>query len=531
MDPIHGLIDLHPLLVKIIDTPEFQRLRNIKQLGMCYYVYPGASHNRFEHSIGVCHLAGRFVRELKAKLKDDDGEVQDADGKVQDADENVQYADLKVQDTDGKVQDIKGKVQDADGKVQGAAGEIQDAEGEVLKLEVTDEEVLCVEIAGLCHDLGHGPFSHAFDKTLVKDIIEKEGDRIQDKTFGEHEERSVAVLQQLIKEKTLGDLFEQYKISKADIDFIGELITASARKDTEKWTFKGRLEEKAFLYEIVSNVRNSIDVDKWDYFARDCHMLGIKNDFNHNRCIQFARVVMVKGRSYICYRDKEVHNLYEMFHTRFNLHVRAYQHKTTKILDHEVAQVLYEIREDEDFKINGKTLKQLIVNLLNNRDVADFCLLTDDILSEILRKPDGTCEKAKKRIKKIFSRKFPHLVGQTLSLTVEQETTLGKDVEELKKDLIGTIVNSEDVDVVVLPVILDYGKKGENPIDCVYFYKKNAPNNTFHIKREEVSLLLPDKFSETKVRVYCRGNKDQCDALAVRFMEWCKEKGYPLPKG
>ena len=51
-DPIHGTIELDENLVKIIDTPEFQRLRFIKQLGGCYFVFPGASHNRFEHSIG-----------------------------------------------------------------------------------------------------------------------------------------------------------------------------------------------------------------------------------------------------------------------------------------------------------------------------------------------------------------------------------------------------------------------------------------------------------------------------------------------
>lgn len=51
-DNIHGHILLHPLCVIIIDTPEFQRLRNIKQLGTTYLVYPGASINRFEHSIG-----------------------------------------------------------------------------------------------------------------------------------------------------------------------------------------------------------------------------------------------------------------------------------------------------------------------------------------------------------------------------------------------------------------------------------------------------------------------------------------------
>ena len=51
-DPIHGHIEMHPLCVRIIDTPQIQRLRYLKQLGASYYVFPGASHNRFEHSLG-----------------------------------------------------------------------------------------------------------------------------------------------------------------------------------------------------------------------------------------------------------------------------------------------------------------------------------------------------------------------------------------------------------------------------------------------------------------------------------------------
>ena len=60
-DPIHGLISVCPLAKKIIDTEEFQRLRNIKQLGCCYYVFQGASHNRFEHSLGVYYLACKYI--------------------------------------------------------------------------------------------------------------------------------------------------------------------------------------------------------------------------------------------------------------------------------------------------------------------------------------------------------------------------------------------------------------------------------------------------------------------------------------
>ena len=63
-DPLHGIIEIDELSKRIINTEEFQRLRNIKQLGCCYYVFPGASHNRFEHSLGVYHLAKKYIEIL-----------------------------------------------------------------------------------------------------------------------------------------------------------------------------------------------------------------------------------------------------------------------------------------------------------------------------------------------------------------------------------------------------------------------------------------------------------------------------------
>jgi hypothetical protein len=63
-DSIHGDVFLTELEVEIIDTPEFQRLRRIKQLGMTHLVYPSANHTRFEHSMGALHLAGRIAGRL-----------------------------------------------------------------------------------------------------------------------------------------------------------------------------------------------------------------------------------------------------------------------------------------------------------------------------------------------------------------------------------------------------------------------------------------------------------------------------------
>jgi HD superfamily phosphohydrolase len=56
-DPVHGYIELDDLALALIDTPQMQRLRWIKQLGLANLVYPGANHTRFEHSLGAYHLA------------------------------------------------------------------------------------------------------------------------------------------------------------------------------------------------------------------------------------------------------------------------------------------------------------------------------------------------------------------------------------------------------------------------------------------------------------------------------------------
>lgn len=61
-DPIHGFIEVREHELEIINTKPFQRLRNIKQLAMTYYVYPGAEHTRFGHSLGVMHLVTRAFR-------------------------------------------------------------------------------------------------------------------------------------------------------------------------------------------------------------------------------------------------------------------------------------------------------------------------------------------------------------------------------------------------------------------------------------------------------------------------------------
>jgi len=74
IDPIHDFIRVYNSELKIIDNPIFQRLRRIRQLSGAHLTYPGAQHTRFEHSLGVMHIAGRASQTLQEKgvLKTDD---------------------------------------------------------------------------------------------------------------------------------------------------------------------------------------------------------------------------------------------------------------------------------------------------------------------------------------------------------------------------------------------------------------------------------------------------------------------------
>lgn len=64
-DAVWGDIDLPAALVEVLDTPEVQRLRGIRQLGTAHLVYPSANHTRFEHGLGTCHVATRITARLE----------------------------------------------------------------------------------------------------------------------------------------------------------------------------------------------------------------------------------------------------------------------------------------------------------------------------------------------------------------------------------------------------------------------------------------------------------------------------------
>ena len=115
-DPIHNFIRLDPSEIKALDSAPFQRLRNIHQLALTYLLYPGATHRRFEHSLGVMELAGRVY-------------------------------DVVTDPSNIKHDSVK----------------------DVIPYDLIKYWRRTLRMAALCHDLGHLPFSHAAESHLLPD--------------------------------------------------------------------------------------------------------------------------------------------------------------------------------------------------------------------------------------------------------------------------------------------------------------------------------------------------------------------------
>ncbi|XP_055021150.1 deoxynucleoside triphosphate triphosphohydrolase SAMHD1-like isoform X1 [Boleophthalmus pectinirostris] len=344
-----------------------------------------------------------------------------------------------------------------------------------------------------------------------------------------HEQRSVMMFDHIVK--YLHDTYRfdlKSELNKLDpntdgddLEFIKEMINGPE----ENGHYKGRPSNKSFLYEIVANKRNGLDVDKFDYFARDFHHLGIKNSFDHNRYITFARVLEVDGQWQICTRDKEVPNIYEMFHMRSSLHRKAYQHKTNKVTELMIRDAL--LKADKTYKISEAI-----------GDMEKYTELTDGIFEKILYSTEEELKDAREILQNIHSRKLHRCLGET-KLTDELATKKKDDFEIIKKKwkselaAMPTYKDEERLSESHFEIIVttfDFGKKEKNPMDNLNVYNKFDNKKGFKVPREQVSqFLLPHKFSEKWISVYCTSLDENTQRVAQRnFYEWCQRNNLNL---
>ena len=413
-DPVHGHMYFPGVIVDAIDTPQVQRLRELKQLGTSYYVFPGASHNRFEHSLGTAHLATNMFDALRTRASSD---------------------------------------------IRGA---------------LTGADRVAVQLAGLCHDLGHGPFSHVFDNEFLPRRVA--GWHAGDEPPWNHEAMGADMFRWMVDDNGMD-------LDKGVIDRVCDLITSSNVESATPGT--------KFLWDIVANKRNSIDVDKFEYLLRDQHSTGVKGNVDVGRLMSFMKVI----DDQICFKASEVYNVYDLFHTRANMHQKVYTHKKAKAIEYMIVDALVEADVAWDSEISKSIW-----------DVNEFIRLDDTILKRIEWSKESKLQKGRDLVRKIRRRELYQYVND---FAVPEEDIIGfKPVKEV--DITSCQGNNNipgglrPDDIIVQNVKIDYSMKSKNPVDSVKFFQDYGDTRSFHIDKSKVSLLLPNSFIERKVRVFSK---------------------------
>ncbi len=316
IDPIHDFIRVYDHELEIIDNPIFQRLRRIRQLSGAHLTYPSAQHTRFEHSLGVMHIANQAGNALKEKgvLKSDDIEI--------------------------------------------------------------------LRLAGLLHDLGHGPFSHLFEEVIKQKKFSHED-------FGKN----------LILRSEIGDT-----LSKNGFD---KLLISKIAFGESKFQY---------LNEIVSGY---LSADMMDYLLRDGYFTGAEHArIDHKRLTQSLDVHKKK----LALEKSALYSFESMMHSRYQMFKAVYFHKTVRSAE---VMLLEALRlSDDEFGFTSFNIKE-------------FVKLTDEyILSLILSSRSPKLNRAKKFVEDYQNRKL-------LKCVYERILTSKIPLKKAKTDEIRSLISKK----------------------------------------------------------------------------------------
>lgn len=234
-DPVFGFLSVpNELIYDVLQHPYVQRLNRIRQLGLSYLVYPGATHTRFGHSLGAMHLMHEAITSLR----------------------------------------LKG-------------------------VEITEEEATSAMIAILLHDIGHGPFSHVLEHTIVDGVP--------------HEDISLLMMQRI------------------NSDLGGSLDTAIA-------IFRNEY-PKHFLHQLISS---QLDVDRMDYLCRDSFFTGVQE----GRVASERLLKMMDVRNdKLVVQVKGIYSVEKFLVARRLMYWQVYLHKTSVAAEQHLIKILSRAKE------------------------------------------------------------------------------------------------------------------------------------------------------------------------------------------
>jgi HD superfamily phosphohydrolase len=247
-DPIWGTIELAPWEVALLDTPLLQRMRGVRQLGLAQLVFPGASHDRLEHILGVVGAVEQCVQSLSGQIDRWNRDHQ-----------TVQLPPIKAEDR------------------------------------------YALRLSALLHDIGHGPFSHALEPVFERDAP------LGDGTDSSRWRNELLIVQNALKTiytlNTIPSASEVIAVMLVFSDAMtrvlshDKLFVEKARTGSELQEFVvssiiGAVEGPGATH-LSSLISGQIDADKLDYLPRDAHHAGLDIGFDTDRLLSRLEILRV----------------------------------------------------------------------------------------------------------------------------------------------------------------------------------------------------------------------------------------------
>lgn len=307
-DLVHGYVYLTKFDLELIDTPEFQRLKDVRQL-TCQNVYPAARHTRFEHSLGVLELTRQAIKSLN------------------------QNGILTVPDSKGR--------------------------------KIFNEQlVFNAAIAALLHDVGHCPFSHMgeveFDKVQVFDslcdlITKREElkntsllkDFQQNKSGSTHEQMSCVVILEKLYPRLVEAGWTDQEGNRVGVDF--ELIVRSIIGMPYDISTQGLYQanrQKNIIIELINS--KIFDMDKLDYIMRDALSTGIGTPAIDTQRL-FNNMYINSEQNYtLVFLQRAVPALQNMVEARDALYMYVYNHHVTVFSDFMYSYIFRRLAHNAD---------------------------------------------------------------------------------------------------------------------------------------------------------------------------------------
>jgi uncharacterized protein len=330
----------------LIDSRWLQRLRRIYQLQSARWVYPAAEHTRFQHSLGTMHIAGEFAKHLYPSLCE------------------------VCRDTPS--------------------------------LNYIEE---LMRIAGLLHDVGHGPYGHFFDEhylsnwRLTHELI---GQQIIIKKLGSTISR--------IKRSPSGAFADREVLDSRQVAFLIKMPEAK-KEDHPRWL--------QLLRQLFSGVYT---VDNLDYVQRDAYMTGFSLDMVDIPRLRYYTFFTNEG---ITLHQSGISALGRFLNARLNLYSNVYFHRTTRALDLHLQEIF---RDTIKLIFPGNPLKNLESYLH-----CDEWSLFNEVQSWLAAK-DATKRKLAYEWKKLYDRKVKWKMAFSTEISLAQISrgtgfALAKDYE------------------------------------------------------------------------------------------------------